>query len=228
MESLNSDSCIQSDIVTTPSNPDALCHRIPMYYINLDRRPDRNGFIQQEFNRMGCNPYKIHRIAGHDFRHAPQLGCALSHIQALETFMDHPDPIAIICEDDFTTQEHITTFEKILHDLSRLDPQWSVLQLSSVHYSCGEPLHDNIYRVQKADTTTGYVVNKKSAPVLIHVFKWAAKNLYQHQGRTLVGNPFAIDIAWQKVQPRMNWYILDPCIAQQNPALGSDIDGQRF
>lgn len=96
-------------------------HIIPVYVINLDRRPDRWAAMCEQLDRLGIEaervpavdaemlanqeewecgngrPTTIHRTRQADIG---ALACAWSHRKAMRAFLDTPAPAALILEDD--------------------------------------------------------------------------------------------------------------------------------
>jgi glycosyl transferase family 25 len=84
-----------------------------IYYINLERSKDRNIFMQKNFNDFGIKEFlRIDAIDGktenlNNYLHDTDLGlnsyeicCTLSHLKAIEIFLESKEEYAIICEDD--------------------------------------------------------------------------------------------------------------------------------
>jgi len=86
-------------------------NNLPIYYINLDRRTDRNALMLQQFKKLNITNFK--RISAIDAtkivdNNMPmlstlsrqELACVSSHIMALIEFLDSTNEYAMICEDD--------------------------------------------------------------------------------------------------------------------------------
>ena len=72
-----------------------------IYYINLDHRIDRNTEILSELRKMNISNLKIQRIPAIYTKGFGILGCGLSHLKAVETFMKSEYKNCLILEDDF-------------------------------------------------------------------------------------------------------------------------------
>ena len=81
-----------------------------VYYINLDRRPDRNEQIQSELKKTNIDQTKINRIPGHDVPQCGAYGCSLSHIDAVTNFLQTTGIKRIKCENELN--EIIRTISK--------------------------------------------------------------------------------------------------------------------
>lgn len=83
-------------------------NNLPIYYINLDRRTDRNTLMLQQFEELDITNFK--KISAIDATkivnsNAPTLSkqhyaCTSSHIMALIEFLHSGNEYAMICEDD--------------------------------------------------------------------------------------------------------------------------------
>jgi GR25 family glycosyltransferase involved in LPS biosynthesis len=89
-----------------------------IYYINLDRSPDRNQETINNFNKFSINKYT--RVSAIDYKDQDlsrysdlgltnqEIAVLLSHMKAVEQFVSSGEEWAIICEDDveFDTAQH--------------------------------------------------------------------------------------------------------------------------
>ncbi len=92
---------------------------IQHYYINLDRSPDRRAHVEKQLKQHklsatritgidgarlgddvdGIDPALYRRCHGREIR-AGEIGCYLSHLKALQTFLDGGGRYGVILEDD--------------------------------------------------------------------------------------------------------------------------------
>ena len=87
----------------------------PLYYINLDGKPDRREFMEKQFDYWQIENYE--RISAYDGREddlsdilkgrypdnmmSGEVGCVTSHLKAIKHWYDTSDsPVAMIMEDD--------------------------------------------------------------------------------------------------------------------------------
>jgi GR25 family glycosyltransferase involved in LPS biosynthesis len=113
---------------------------LPVYYINLDNRPDRRAFMERQLARLGLNATRIAAvpagepapaaIAAHvDPAGARYLGplvtaCAMSHLLCWTAFVAEPDapPWALVLEDDGILSDALPAFlEEFLPVADSLD-----------------------------------------------------------------------------------------------------------
>lgn len=101
--------------------------RLPIYVINLDRRPDRLRAITDDLGRMGLEAERVPAVdaatvtsaalrerVNIDFQ-VRKMGRGseanvLSHCRALETFLRTSSPVALILEDDAEPAEDLPSF----------------------------------------------------------------------------------------------------------------------
>ena len=118
------------------------------YIINLDRAPDRWEATSKKFLEQGFDVVRVPAIDGKELQlpHPdfiawqyfllrgrpviPQIiGCSLSHIKALETFLDTDDEFALICEDDVTPMPGTS---EIIEEAMAYSDQWDLLRLNGI------------------------------------------------------------------------------------------------
>ena len=68
------------------------------FYINLEKRKDRNEHVLNEFKKIGINGKRFNAVVAKD----GAVGCTLSHIRLLEIAMKEDYEQIFICEDDIT------------------------------------------------------------------------------------------------------------------------------
>jgi glycosyl transferase, family 25 len=158
------------------------------YIINLDASSDRWSFIKTVFAKTQIPLCRVPAIDGHTLRlphraysesryrwfhgretNTLEIGCYLSHVKALETFLSTDDEFAIIGEDDIVINQDL---DAVLAKALRYSRFWNVLRLSGL--SQGMPikvrkltgeyyLSVNLGRLKGAGA---YVVDRTAARVL--------------------------------------------------------------
>lgn len=82
---------------------------LPIYVINLDRRPDRLAAITADLDRLGLAFERIKAIDGRELQddlgpepllNLAEKACVLSHAKALRRLLESDHPAALILEDD--------------------------------------------------------------------------------------------------------------------------------
>ena len=88
---------------------------LPVYVINLDRRPDRWAAMSAQLDRLGIEAARIPAIDRESLAGDPALrsmgaghvACARSHYRAMQALVDCGAPAALILEDDVEVGEEI-------------------------------------------------------------------------------------------------------------------------
>lgn len=193
-----------------------------IYYINLTNRPERKAHIMRELKRVGVPDNIITPIKAFNFPQQPQVGCAISHMRALQdAYIKKYDKI-LIFEDDFTFRLNNCPLYEYFKKLENNFSNWDIIQLSTVNCKTIATNIKGISKVVKADTTSGYGLKRKNIIYLFNVFKTCL-----NPNINIKGNHFAIDVLWQTIQNKLNWYIFTPNIGYQNEKFESDIENYR-
>jgi glycosyl transferase family 25 len=178
-----------------------------VYYINLAHRTDRREQIEKELER---SPWPVQRV---EAVHVPDygiVGCGLSHIKTLRMFLESPHDHCIIFEDDFQ-------FTRPLEELSVPGVEWDVVMLGGNVLSQG-PYTRDLNQVYDAQTTSGYMITKNFAKILLENMEEGLALLQKTRNRI-----YSLDIYWKKLQPMSRWYIFNPKFGKQRPSY-SDIE----
>jgi len=193
-----------------------------IYYINLDHRTDRNEECLAEFQKMGISSEKIVRIPAIRKEGQGDLGCSLSHIKALETFLASPHQNCIVLEDDFTFIEDISTVDTVLTQFFTKGVEYDVCLLSANTEAVVEdhPEHPFLKKVIKAYTASGYMLSRQFANILLDNFKEGAALLDHYYKENDISGRFTcmLDVYWRKLQPSSRWYIFCPKFGKQRPS----------
>jgi len=187
---------------------------IPYYYINLESRPDRNIEIIQELNSFNIVNYtRIDAIKTQN----PSVGCSESHIIAVKKFIESRENIAIILEDDFQFTINIKKFSTIIDHIYNNICNWDVVMISC-NIRQQKVSNSLLRRCLCAQTTSGYVINKNYAPVLLENYIAGVEQL------KLTSNiKYCIDQYWKKLQSIDKWFATNPKCGKQRKGY-SDIE----
>ena len=114
---------------------------LPVYVINLDRRPDRLQTISDNLQRIGVAWQRVSAIDARslpptplkskNLYHVMTLGhfaCSQSHIKALKTFLSTSHPAAVILEDD---AEIASDFPTLLESTEWLPQGFGLVKLDT-------------------------------------------------------------------------------------------------
>jgi hypothetical protein len=194
-----------------------------IYYINLNKRPDRKNEFLDNFNSI--DESRIKRVSGHYYPDNGAVGCLMSHITALNlAFKDNYGPNILICEDDFTIPD-MDYCNRMLELAFEKFPDWNVIMLGqntveSADTGVETENHEKIIKILNSQTTSGYLIKSSYIPKLLQIYE-TDMNAYMKSGEW--GNYF-VDQSWKVLQSTDNWYSFKPSVAIQR-ASHSDIAG---
>ena len=198
-----------------------------IYYINLDHRTDRKEQLLNELKKINFPESKIVRIPAIK-RDLGDVGCSHSHIKALETFLSSSYNIknCLILEDDF---EFIQTKDKIysmLNSVKQNNIDYDVLMFSSNTVEKNKTQYDFIDKIINAQTTSGYMVSRKFAPILLENYKKGILLLEESYSNNIrEDHKYAVDQYWKLLQPNNNWYLFNPKFGKQRASYSDIIKG---
>lgn len=154
------------------------------------------------------------------------LGCSLSHIHALQCFIESNLNTCCIFEDDFEFVLDSEIVHALFATLKRGHILFDVCMLSGGINKSESAQNTSLLKVLDGQTAAGYCVTKDFAPTLMKNFQEGARHLeagFDTTGRQ-VGS-FCIDQYWKKLQPLHDWYVLHPKMGKQRESY-SDIEGK--
>lgn len=161
----------------------------PVFVINLDSSPDRMAMMAQRLTEAGIPFRRVPGVLGRDLpeweswvdlerypalNRAPkpkpgEVGCYLSHLRALETFLASGEPWGVILEDD---AEPLPGLKQTLDDLGEAG-DWDVVKLFCFH--SGTPVGKRrlsqgrrlAVHLTRTTSNAAYAVNRHAAEVLL-------------------------------------------------------------
>jgi hypothetical protein len=192
-----------------------------IYYINLDHRTDRNEEFLKEMDKLQFPREKIIRISGVYLKDRGHLGCSKSHILVMEDFIASNYRNCIVFEDDFEFTQPSNVIEDLFSNVHEIP--YDVCLLAGNEQVLKDTRYSFVKKVVSCLTTSGYMVNRQFAPVLLQNFKEGAEQLERsyNEGPYYRGE-FAVDQYWIQLQPLSNWYIFEPKLGKQRKSF-SDI-----
>lgn len=186
-----------------------------IYYINLDKREDRKEHIINMLTN--CNLIDITERIPATYNELGHLGCSLSHIKTIEKFIDSGLDTCLIMEDDLfikDTESFVSRIQKLFDNNIDFD----IVQVSGNHFKLEVCEQRWLRRVYDSQTTSGYIITKKFAPILLENFKASSELLKQGKNHF-----YCLDIYWKKLQPISKWYCFYRALAHQMKSY-SDIE----
>lgn len=160
-----------------------------IYVINLDRDAERLASIRDNLARLGLNFERLPAFMGkdvpgweslidssayarrnrNDMPRAGEVGCCLSRLMAMETFLKTGAPWCVILEDDV---EVLPGCAEVLRSLAEKD-DWDLVKLFNFH--SGMPVrkralaggHHLVAHLTRTTSSAAYIVNRRAAETLL-------------------------------------------------------------
>jgi glycosyl transferase family 25 len=126
--------------------------QLPIYYINMDKNPDRNEFMIKQLKKYankytrirGFNGYAIQNLKGDTVDGVSfvvdnnyemtkgEIGCTMSHLMAIKKSYERGDEMSIILEDD--AMIHLSQLFDFNQILKNAPKDWEIIQLFSMNF----------------------------------------------------------------------------------------------
>ena len=198
-----------------------------LYYINLDKRQDRNEHIVNNVLPKINFPDNITtRISAVDTTHEHNshlraTGCTLSHLKIYEDVIANGYNYFMVLEDDFKLVVSPTEFKDRMRLLFDKFPKFDVCQIAfNEKYGVVERIDDIFMKGKNIQTTSGYVMSSTFCSKLIPVYQDSIDKIKQGHSST----KYACDQIWKQFQSMDTW-ILTRCGVQLDGY--SDIEGRK-
>ena len=189
-----------------------------VYYINLKERTDRKKLVENELDELGWKYQRFNAIKTKNGR----VGCSMSHLKLIQMAREKNLDYIVVVEDDIQFMRK-TWYNDKIKDI--LEKEFDVFLLAgNLRLPIFRTNDENIGKISKSFTTTGYIVKKHYYDTLINNIKQGIQLLLKNPDGEFNSN--AIDCYWMKLQERDNWKIIMPRTITQRP-IYSDIE-QRY
>jgi GR25 family glycosyltransferase involved in LPS biosynthesis len=196
-----------------------------VYFINLDHRKDRLEQITGVLHDLEVPPEKIHRIPAVYEPTFGTLGCAKSHMNALEHFIHSGLQTCIILEDDFLYEDKerfITSIDYVFKNNVEFDLIMFAYNHNGIDWK--PTSHTILRKISRVGTTSGMMISKMFAPKLLENYKEGQEQLINFIKKyNRLHRDFIIDVYWQRIQPNSNWFAFSPRLGYQRESY-SDIE----
>jgi GR25 family glycosyltransferase involved in LPS biosynthesis len=171
----------------------------PLYYINLEYRIDRNSEMLEWLDDSGFPEENIHRISAEYTPGRGHLGCVLSHIKALQTFLNSTHDQCIIFEDDYVPID-VSTYWRTIQKIYDDGVDFDILLLAhNVAKTESSPV-SYLERVVESFTTSGYIITRNCAKALLDRWKESVELLQQEEKETgKKTHKYMLDVYWTKI-----------------------------
>ena len=165
-------------------------NRLQTWVINLDRAPERWARISAQLQRLGLPCTRLPAVdaraltpqqtvlldeTAYRRKHGMkpvlgELGCYLSHVQAMRAFLASSAQFALILEDDALLHDSLPA---VLQGLMKVPGRWDVAKLSAVHsgtpvaYADVAPGHQLAVMLSRCTGSSAYILNRRAAGVYV-------------------------------------------------------------
>jgi GR25 family glycosyltransferase involved in LPS biosynthesis len=190
-----------------------------IFYINLESRPDRKKFFENQMKMLRLNPTRFNAIKNS----CGAIGCSLSHLALLKYAKKNNLDHILIMEDDIMFLNP-PLFIHNLNNFLKNHKSFDVVIIAGNNMGEYTRIDENCVKVQHCQTTTGYLVKNHYYDKLIHNFEEGVSNLMKNIN---LKDEYALDQYWTKLQLIDNWYLLTPLTVSQKPDY-SDIENKRI
>jgi len=186
-----------------------------VYYINLIERKDRNELVENELNDLGWKYTRFNAIKTNNGR----VGCSMSHLKLLQLAKEKDLDYIVIVEDDIQFMKK-SWYNSKIKDVMTINFDIFLLA-GNIRPPIYKTTLNNVFKISKSFTTTGYIVKKHYYDKLINNVKEGLQLLLKNPDGQYNDN--AIDCYWMKLQERDDWKIIMPRTITQRP-IYSDIE----
>lgn len=187
-----------------------------IYFINLDHRQDRCKEFMGEIEKLGYPKEKVIRISAIHKPAIGALGCTLSHIKTLDTFLKSTAKNCIIFEDDFQFTLDINYCKFLFKSLFQEKVNFDVVMLSGNVMKEQPTNYSYLNKIIDAQTASGYLIQRSFAQKLKECLEESAKCLEEYWNIYQVRkHEYCLDIYWKQLQPQHNWFIFKPKLGLQ-------------
>jgi glycosyl transferase, family 25 len=164
--------------------------RLHTWVINLDRAPERLARIRTQLEHLGLPWTRLPAVdaraltaeqrasldeAAYRRKHGKspalgELGCYLSHVEAMRRFLASDAEFALVLEDDVLLRD---TLPAVLQGLMSCAARWDVVKLSAVHSGTPVPVvevapgHRLAVMLSRCTGSSAYLMNRRAAGVYV-------------------------------------------------------------
>jgi GR25 family glycosyltransferase involved in LPS biosynthesis len=182
-----------------------------IYYVNLERRPDRNQECLDELNKYGIIAERFNAVDAKDLNLKPWMGCLLSNLEIIKRAKDNGFKSVLILEDDVTFNDN---FDQLFNSyISQVPDNWNMLYLSGNHNEHGgyqvNKISENIIKCFLTYSTHSFAINSSVYDLIINY-------LTNNQTKP-------VDVLYTDIQRMCNAYSFLPGLTNQRVGF-SDIE----
>jgi GR25 family glycosyltransferase involved in LPS biosynthesis len=156
----------------------------PIYYINLDRRQDRDKHIKKLLATYKLKGVRVPAVDGKNLNsfeeyvdvHPPnlkpvQIACTISHLQTIRYWLENSDTdTAVICEDDVSF-ETVSSWGSSWKDImTEIPSYWDILQLCIIYHPKQDVIINLHHRTMYDFSAACYMINRRYAQKLMSLY----------------------------------------------------------
>lgn len=184
-----------------------------IYYINLERRIDRNEQCVHELNKNNIIAERFNAIDYKEMNLEPWMGCLLSNLEIIKESKSSGFDCVLILEDDVVFVDKLE--ELFIEYINQVPDNWDMLYLSGNHNQhCGNHINNISENVIKCTLT----YSTHSFAVKSSVYDLIIDYLTNNQNKP-------VDVLYTKIQSICNAYSLFPGLTTQRVGF-SDIENK--
>ena len=195
--------------INTPSHK-AWSHIDGIVFINLPHRQDRYEHIIKTLEEAGAPKDKVIPLAAAYHPEDGHVGCALSHLWAIEyAKAQHWHNVMILEDDASWTINPKIALDQIQTFFEHPPKQWDILLLSGkkIRYKTAPKSDQPMAWLQHATTSTSYILPEHYYDKMIHILKLT------YQSRSTWGGLVApLDHRWMATMRQDHWAIMNPIL----------------
>jgi glycosyl transferase family 25 len=177
------------------------------FYINLESRPDRKIYVEQQLNNIGINATRFNAVQMNN----GAIGCSISHLKCIQLAKENKWDHILIVEDDITFLNP-TLFVRQFNSFLKNHKNFDVVLLAGNNVPPYYKIDDTCIKVQRCQTTTGYLVKSHYYDKLINNYRDSIGKLMREPEKKI---NYAIDKYWFNLQAIDNWYLIIPLTITQ-------------
>lgn len=182
-----------------------------IYYLNLDRRPDRNQDCIDELSKCGIVAERFSATDAKELNLKPWMGCLLSNLEIIKTAKSKGFKNILILEDDVIFNDEFDTLFNSY--INQIPDNWDMLYLSGNHnehsgYQINK-ISENIIKCFITYSTHSFAVNSTVYDLIINYLTYNQTK--------------PVDVLYTEIQRMCNAYSLSPGLTTQRVGF-SDIE----
>jgi GR25 family glycosyltransferase involved in LPS biosynthesis len=219
------------------ANIDSLS-RIGMYYINLDRSPERDRYIRHEFGRYDLQPIRIPAVDGRKIVHTSsgvvdgtrfrvdcnispsELGCTLSHLKAIKKAHTDGHEMALVFEDDVSL-ELVRHWDVTIEELCRsAGSEWDIIHMSAYLRNVSPLSSPLTLHRGAAWSTAGYLIHRRGMRKILDTTTRSDGGIVMESKKSAVADSFLYNTVHTMIPNRV-FFVTFNSLASMNSVIHS-------